>query len=89
MVDLDTIVRAETAWSELHIPAEKVLHVQKGLHSPVLCVEEISRLHAVDVCNGIRQITAKKRQGKGLSEHFTSVHAVTLYVDFPLTFSRF
>ncbi|KAK0193775.1 hypothetical protein F5146DRAFT_1032442 [Armillaria mellea] len=79
VVDLDTIVCAESAWSELHIPAEKVLHVQKGLQSPVLCVEDISRLHAVDVCNGIRQITAKKRQGRGLSEHFTSVHAVTFF----------
>ncbi|KAK0469795.1 uncharacterized protein EV420DRAFT_1496579 [Desarmillaria tabescens] len=78
-VDLDALDRAESAWSELRIPAEKVLHVQKGLRSPVLCMEEISRLHAVDVYNGIRQITAKKRPGKGLSEHFTSVHAVTFF----------
>ncbi|KAG7451151.1 uncharacterized protein BT62DRAFT_401561 [Guyanagaster necrorhizus] len=75
----DVLDRAESAWSELRIPAEKVLHVQKGSRSPVLCMEEISRLSAVDVCNGMRQITAKKRQGKGLSEHFTSVHAVTFF----------
>ncbi|KAK0204783.1 hypothetical protein DFS33DRAFT_1322791 [Desarmillaria ectypa] len=78
-VDLDALDRAESAWSELRIPAEKVLHVQKGLHSPVLCMEGISRLHAVDVYNGVRQITAKKRQGKGLIEHFTPVHAVTFF----------
>jgi hypothetical protein len=76
-------ITAHQDWENLRVDAAKTAHLNDGTESPIFdCrnVNHVTEWQTNQLLQHLNTTQTKKRSIKSISDHLSSVHAVTLYV---------